>query len=143
MGFPGTNFKASNSGGVENITASLTVTPDDDGKTFMFNVVTGATATLPSAAAGKGCRVKFIVKLAATSNTYIITENTAVDTDKLCSQINELEVDTGDDGPSNATHTTITIGTTGFTGDYVDCFSDGVKWYCHGQAKLDGAIVLA
>lgn len=139
----GTHFNASPAGGVEAITASKTLTADDHGKVFMWNVLTGATVTLPPVANADGMQVKFIIKLACTSNTYIITETTASDTDVLISQVNELETDTDTDGPSSTGHTTYTIGTTGTVGDYVDAVCDGAKWYLHGQAKLDGAHVLA
>jgi hypothetical protein len=139
----GAQFDASPAGGVEAITASKVLTVNDHGKVLMLNVLTGATLTLPPVADADGMRVKIIVKLACTSNTYIITETTASDTDVLISQVNELEVDTGDDGPSSTGHTTYTIGTTGAVGDYVDAVCDGAKWYLHGQAAADGAHVLA
>ena len=47
-------------GGVETITAAKTLTIADSGKTFIFDVASGATVTLPTAY--DGCRFKFLFK---------------------------------------------------------------------------------
>ena len=139
----GTFFGASPTAAVEDITASRTLKVDESGTTFMWNVVTGATATLPAISGAKGVSYRFIVKTAATSNSYIITENTASDTNKIVSKIAEAEVDTGTDGLYDAGHTTITLGTTAVIGDVIEVFCDGVKWFATGYINADGACVLA
>jgi len=131
---------------VEVVTAAKSLLADQDcGKTFFLNSLTGLTLTLPSiASAGAGWRCKVIIKTACTSNTYIITEKTTADTNKIITNgISELETDTGDDGPYNAGHTTITFGTTALPGDEVEIVTDGTAWYAKGHTKADGAAVLA
>ena len=130
---------------VQSLTAAYTVTQADCGTIFMLNLAAGFTVTLPSVAtAGKGWWCKFIVGTNCTSNDYIITEATASDTNVLVSQVNELEVDTSDDGPSSTGHTTITLpNATDTVGDMVEVICDGTNFYCHGQTKLDGGIALA
>ena len=130
---------------IQSITAAYTVTVADCGTVFTLDLASGFTVTLPSVAdAGNGWWCKFIVGTNCTSNDYIITEATASDTNILVSQINELEVDTSDDGPSNTGHTTITLpNATDTVGDMVEVVCDGTNFYCHGQTKLDGGIALA
>jgi len=101
--------------------------------------------TLPSVAeAGVSWNCQVIIGTNCTSNSYIITEKTTVDTDVIVSQINELETDTGDDGPSNTGHTTLTMGNaTDQKGDFFNIFCDGTNFYVYGQTALDGGCVLA
>ena len=129
----------------QSITADKTVVAAECGTIFVLNVASGCTVTLPSVeSAGKGWWCKFFIGTNCTSNTYIITENTDSDTDVLVSQINELETDTSDDGPSNTGHTTITFANAKDTvGDFVEVLCDGTNFYCHGQSKLDAAVALA
>lgn len=130
---------------IQSITASYSATEADCGTLFILNVASGATLTLPSVAtAGNGWWCKVVVGTNCTSNSYIITEDTSADTNVLVSQFNELEVDTGDDGPSNTGHTTITFGNAVDTvGDFVEINCDGTNFFCHGQTKLDGGAALA
>jgi uncharacterized protein YgfB (UPF0149 family) len=130
---------------VQSITAAYSVTVADCGTIFTLDLAAGFTVTLPSVAdAGKGWWCKFIVGTNCTSNDYIITEKTSADTDVLISQINELETDTDDDGPSSTGHTTITLpNATDTIGDFVEVICDGSKFYCYGQTKLDGGMALA
>ena len=53
---------------VEFITANRTLTADDSGKLFVFNIASGATITLPGAF--EGLHYDFFVKTAVTSNDY-------------------------------------------------------------------------
>lgn len=62
-------------------------------KTYIFNVLTGATATLP-AATGTGHCYRFIVGLTVTSNAYIIA--TASDDDEFQGTILQTDTDTTD-----------------------------------------------
>lgn len=128
---------------VVDLTASQTLTVADSGKVFMLNVLTGLTVTLPVLSGTFGTYYKFIISTAATSNSYVITENTGSDTNKMISKVAEAEVDTNSDGLYDAAHTTITIGTTGVVGDLIKCFSDGTNWYNTGYINADGACVLA
>lgn len=130
----------------ETLTANKTIVPEDCGRTFLLGVATGLTATLPAIAdAGSGWQCDFLVKTAVTSNGYVITEKAASDTDKIVTNgINELEVDTGDDGPYNAGHTTVTLAANvAIAGDRLHFFCDGTNWFCSGQTKADGGVTLA
>ena len=129
----------------ELLTGTETMTVADNGKRFFLDAAGGFTTKLPAlgnVAAGWHCR--FIVKAAPSGGTYVITEATSVDTDKIATNgINELEVDTNDDGPSSATHTTLTFADgVAVAGDWIEVDSDGTKWYVTGQTKVDGGITL-
>jgi hypothetical protein len=130
---------------VQSVTGNYSVDVAECGTLFILNVASGCTLTLPAAAAAdEGWWCKVIIGTNCTSNSYIITEKTANDTNVLVSQFNELEVDTSDDGPSSTGHTTITFGNAVDTaGDYVDIFCDATNFYCHGQTALDGGAALA
>lgn len=130
----------------EILTESDTVTMQESGKVFFLDAAAGFTVTLPViATAGIGSRYKFVVKTAPTSNGYVITEATASDTDKIVTNgINELEVDTSNDGPYNAGHTTITfVANVAVAGDWVEVENDGTYWYATGQTNADGGVTLA
>ena len=130
---------------VQSITGDITLEKADCGTYMMLNVAAGCTVTLPSIdSAGEGWWCRFYVATNCTSNTYVITENASFDTDKIIGGINELEVDTSDDGPSSTGCTTITFANALDTvGDFVEVICDGSNWYIFGQSKLDGAIALA
>lgn|SRR5262245_4669150 len=49
-----------------------------DGKTMLFTALTGHTITLPQAL-GSGCRIQFITRIAATSNSNIVKVQNATD----------------------------------------------------------------
>lgn len=131
----------------EVLTGTEALTVADNGKRFFLNSGTEFTTTLPAladVAAGWHCR--FIVSAAASGAPYVITEATSADTDKIITNgINELAVTTGDDGPSNGGHTTVTFTSTGLStiGDWVQFDTDGTNWFCTGQTKLAIAIALA
>jgi len=128
----------------EALAAATALTADHNGMTYGLALAGGFTVTLPSVAvAGAGWRAKFIVTVAPTT-AYIITEKTADDTNVLIGGINELEVDTTNDGPYTATGTTITlVATVAVVGDFVELFCDGTKFYFSGQTNADGGITLA
>jgi hypothetical protein len=129
----------------EILTGTKAMSVSDNGKTFWLNAVTEFTTTLPAIAdAGLGFRCKFIVKAAPADANYVITELGTSDTNKVITNgINELEVDTGDDGPANSGHTFVNfISNVSIAGDWVTFWCDGVNWYCTGQTKADGGITL-
>ena len=130
---------------VESITGDLSLTAADCGTLMVLNIASGCTVTLPSVAeAGKGWWVRFVIGTNVSSNTVIITEKTSADTDVLRGGINELEVDTNDDGPSTDGATTITIANgTDTVGDFVEFICDGTNFYFYGQTKLDGCMTIA
>lgn len=74
----GSTWLASSSGGLSTITAltaATTLTAADSGKTFLLNLATGFTVTLP-ANTTVGFRARFIVGIAPTT-AYIISAATA------------------------------------------------------------------
>jgi hypothetical protein len=141
-----TSFSYPSGKEVEVLTAAKILPPNCNGMLYLLDRALGFTVTLPRLVnTGKRFVLKFIVKTAPASGTYVITESAAFDTNKIITNgINELEVDTGDDGPSNTGHTTITFADgVAIAGDWIVLESDGVNWYCTGQAKADGGITLA
>ena len=100
-----------------------------------------AAITLPSVATmGDGWNCRFIIGTAFATSDWVITATAAV----LKGGINELEVDTSDDGPSTVGGTTITLELGAETvGDYVDLMCDGTSIFFRGQSKLDGCVTLA
>ena len=126
---------------VETLTAARVVVNADSGTTFICSGSAGKAITLPAVAdvtAGWNC--KFIVGQAFATTDWIITATAAI----MVGGINELEVDTSDDGPSTVAGTTINIELGAETiGDFVEFVCDGTKFYINGQSKLDGAFTLA
>jgi len=126
---------------VHSLTAAYTVLASDSNKEFILNAAAGAAITLPSAAdMGEGWNCRFIVGTAFATTDWVITATAAV----MKGGINELEVDTSDDGPSTVAGTTITFELGAETlGDYVELMCDGTNIFINGQTKLDGGISLA
>ena len=123
---------------VVTLVTTKTVTAAESGSTFILSLAGGFTVTLPAVALG--LRYKFITGVIPTT-AYIITAASAV----VNGGINELEVDTSDDGPvaSDSTSLTLVASSLGTVGDWVEYVSDGVKWYITGQTKLDGAVTFS
>ena len=126
---------------VHSLTGAYTVLASDSNKEFILNAAAGAAITLPSVAnMGEGWNCWFIVGTAFATSDWVITATAAV----IKGGINELEVDTEDDGPSTVSGTTITFELGAETlGDYVELMCDGTSIFINGQTKLDGGISLA
>ena len=126
---------------VHSLTAAYVVLPSDSGKVFTLNAAAGAAITLPSVAdAQEGWNCRFIVGTAFDTTDWIITATAAI----MVGGINELEVDTSDDGPVTVGGTTINIELGAETiGDYVDFVVADGKMYINGQTKLDGGMTIA
>jgi hypothetical protein len=76
------------------------------------------------------------------TTAYIITSNAAADV--IIVGINELEVDTTNDGPYDINADVVTfVASTAVIGDYLDLECDGTKWYGVGQTNADGGITTA
>ncbi len=124
---------------VETLTAAKTLTNADHNKTFMLSLAGGFAVTLP--ALESGLRFKFFVATAPSGGAYTIVS--AGGADVIVAGVNELEVDTGDDGPYSAAADTITFADgVAVVGDYVELVCDGTKWYGHGQTNADGGATL-
>ena len=126
---------------VHSLTAAYVVLPSDSGKVFTLNAAAGAAITLPSVAdAQEGWNCRFIVGTAFATTDWIITATAAI----MVGGINELEVDTSNDGPVTVGGTTINIELGAETiGDYVDFVVADGKMYINGQTKLDGGMTIA
>jgi len=126
---------------VHSLTAAYVVLPSDSGKVFTLNAAAGAAITLPSVAdAQEGWNCRFIVGTAFATTDWIITATAAI----MVGGINELEVDSTNDGPSAVNGTTINIELGAETiGDYVDFVVADGKMYINGQTKLDGGMTIA
>lgn len=149
MGERGTTFHGPlgvGAGGYQSLTGDYTVNArNDNGRTFGLNAAGGFDVVLPPVAqAGAGWRCRFRVETAPTGgDAYTVSEDTAHDTDVLVSQINELEVDTGDDGPRSAAHTVVSfVEEIAVVGDYIDVECNGSKYFITGQTNADGGIAL-
>lgn len=124
---------------VEALTAADTLTTADCGKTLLLNSATEFATTLPSPTSG--CKIRIVVKAAPASASYTVVTGSSANI--LIGGINELEVDTGDDGPYDADGDTITfVNSVAVVGDFVELISDGTSWYLHGQANADGGITI-
>jgi len=130
----------------EILTAAKQLTKEDNGKTFYLNSATEFTVTLPAVAtAGLGWCCEFIVMAAPSGAAYVITELASSDTNVIIANgINELEVDTSDDGPYGATITTISFADgVAVAGDWVRIRSNGATFFATGQTNADGGIAVA
>ena len=137
------NFTGSHKLKVKELSAASSLSETDSGSIFLLNSATEFATTLPSVAdAGIGWYCKFVVKAAPSSASYTIVEKAADDTDVIiCNGINELEVDTSDDGVFNAGCTTITFADgVAIKGDFIDIWCDGTNYYVSGQTKADGGV---
>ena len=131
---------------VETLVAAYQMLESDSGKIFKLNSATEFATTLPSLAdAGIGWYCKIVVDAAPASASYTVVEKASADTNVLIiNGINELEVDTSDDGVYNAGCTTITFADgVAVQGDFIDIWCDGSNFYVSGQAKADGGISVA
>ena len=123
-------------GAAASLTATKTVLPEESGTTFFLNLAGGFTTTLPAPALG--LKYKFIVATAPTT-AYVITTNGGADI--MIGGINELEVDTGDDGPyDNNADTLNLVASVAVVGDWVEFVSDGTSWFFTGQTNADGGV---
>lgn len=116
-----------------------TLTAADSGSTVYLALAGGFTVTLPAPAAG--LKFKFVVKVAPTT-AYVITTDSGADI--LIGGVNELEVDTSDDGPYDDNADTINfVASTAVVGDFIEMESDGTSWYFSGQTNADGGVTTA
>ena len=127
---------------VETMTSNTNLAKSDSGKRIMLNAAAGLSAVkLPTvAAAGAGWHIDFIVGTVTTSNNYVITEDTATDTNVIISMAVELADTTG---PIDAGHTTITFQSTPTKGDRLNIVCDGTNFYAMAVTQDDAGVAFA
>lgn len=127
----------------EDSTAVNTLLYTECGKTVFLNSATEFATTLPSPVAG--CTFTFIVKAAPSGASYTVV--TASSANVIVGGVNELEVDTGDDGPSflisDPADTVTLVDGVSVAGDWIKVVSDGTYWFLSGSVKADGGVTLA
>jgi len=126
---------------VSALTAGITLTASSP-NVLTLGTAGGFAVVLPAPA--EGLSFKFVVKVAPTTAYTITSASTA---DYMLGGVNELEVDTNDDGPSAEIGDTADVFTfvanVALTGDFVEMVSDGTYWYVNGQTKSDGGATIA
>jgi hypothetical protein len=139
------NQSADISANSEIVTTTNTITTAECGHILFVSNGTGFVNTLPAPTAG--CTLRFVLSTALTSGNHTIV--TASSANVMSGGINELEVDTTEDGPYHAAGDTITFvcaaagNSSGNTvGDYVIVESDGTNWFLRGQSSFDGGVTV-
>lgn len=123
----------------ETVITTNVITAAESGTTFFLSLAGGFTSTLPAPAAGLYYR--FIVKTAPTT-AYIIAASGG--SDIIIGGVNELEVDTSNDGPYDANADVLNfVASVAVVGDWIWMGSDGTSWYFHGQTNADGGVTTA
>lgn len=111
----------------EDLTATNTLTKEDNGKTLYLNSATEFITTLPAPASG--LKFKFICKAAPASASYTIVTSGSANI-----LIGGVTCATADDlGSWDADGDTITfVDGQAVVGDWVEVESDGTSWYVSG-----------
>lgn len=123
----------------ETVAATNVITAAESGTTFFLSSATEFVSTLPAPAAG--LNYKFIIAAAPSGASYTVVTNASANI--IIGGVNELEVDTADDGPYIADGDTVTfVDGVSVVGDWVEVISDGTSWFLTGQANADGGITL-
>ena len=118
--------------------ATLGLTKYDYGSMGVFNRAAGTAVTLPVPA--DGATFQFVIGTAPTTANTIATSGSA---NIIKGGVNELEVDTSDDGPYSAVGDLISfVANIAVVGDYADLRSDGTSWFLRGQTNADGGITI-
>lgn len=130
---------------IEEVAAANIITSAECGRTFVLNSATEFASTLPTVTGNGGCKFRFIVRGAPSEASYTIVA--AAETTNIIGGVNELEVDTADDGPSCVAATGCDVITfvdgVSVAGDFVELIADGTNWYLSGQTAADGGATVA
>ena len=127
----------------EVVAATNVITAAECGSVFFLSHGTEFQSTLPAmSTCTAGCTFEFYVEAAPSGASYtILTGNT--DEDLLIGGVVERDVDTGDDGPYDASADTITfVNNVSVVGDMVRIVASGNYWYVTGVANADGGITI-
>ena len=131
---------------IHSLEANYTALASDSGKTFVINIASGMTLTLPSIADGvaiDGWNCKVIIETNVSSNTFVITEG-ANDTDVLVVQTVEQDVSASAAPAGTSTGcTNVTLANAADTvGDSFDIVCSGPKMYINATVKADDAVTV-
>ena len=125
------------------VNADITLTEADSGKVIWLDAAAGTVAvTLPTGGnIEDGIYYKFWVQENTPSNAITVAAGSAI----IFGHVNEIEVDTGDDGPGSSADgatgvSNVIWGTSALKGDYLEFSSFGGHWYLTGQSGKDGAV---
>ena len=129
--------------------SAVTLQSDDSGKIFVFKNSgnDGFTMTLPSLAnAGSGWNAKFIVGNVPDNGDYIVSENTAADTNTIHGGISEANVAAAATAAitegTGATQVNFKV-TTSDVGNFVELMAVDGKWIIVGSmAQVDASITI-
>ena len=117
---------------VQTIAAAITLTADDNGKTFILNAAGGVTITLP-AVTNTGWSAKFITGAAFATTNFVVA----------CAEGDKLEgslIVAGAVVDCDAADQINFVSTAENIGDFVEVFSDGTYWHVFGNALTTGAL---
>jgi len=121
--------------------AAYQMLDSDSGSVFILDAAAGYAITLPTVAnTTDGWNAKFIVGTAFATTDWTITASAAV----IKGGVNELETDSGDDGPSSTGATNMHLELAAETiGDYYELVFDGTSYWLSGQTVADGALTFS
>ncbi len=129
------NQAADESANVEVVAATNAITAAESGATFFLNDATEFVSTLPAVAAG--LRYKFIVTAAPASASYTIV--TPAGADLMAVILTAGGIDDASDVAVDRDVITF-VDAQAVVGDWVECISDGTKWFCQGSAAVAAGI---
>lgn len=121
---------------VETITADDTLVSADSGKVIYIGTA-GVDLTLPTAASAAGITYRTVVSANFATTNMTITGPAADATDDTI--YGALEV-AGAVVACSAEDTISFVNTAELPGDFIELYSDGVKWYITGQGTTAGSI---
>ena len=123
---------------VLSVGSNKTLDPSESGRLVFLESSAGAfSLTLPSPAAGLHYRC--MVTEDTPTGAITIAAGSAI----MFGNVNESEVDTGDDAPGSAGATGVSnviIGVSAKKGMWIELYSDGTSWYFFGNAQIDGSV---
>lgn len=124
--------------GVEDLTATNTLTAADSGKVLTLNSATEFATTLPAVA--NGLTFTFIVKAAPSGADYTIV--TASSANVIIGQVVSSDLNAVSDGDfeTSGADTISFVSAKAVKGDKVELYCDGTNWYVTGYCSVFDAI---
>ena len=118
----------------EIVTATRTLTADDNGLTVFLNSATEFVTTLPLPA--KGLRFMFVVTAAPVGTPYTVV--TAGSANIIVGMQNSVAGDAGDTGTTDDTINF--VAGSSLAGDRVEVVSDGTNWFAWATSKVAAGV---